>query len=472
MKILSTKLPIKDDVGKEQVYQTIIKWLKDSKPCKAVGEKFEQAENKDDVRIVAGYATIETLTGKRNDTQYLAVRLTHIYKEQTWETEILYGESTTEKSVAIHIHCSGDTTLFKKPPIVRTEIIRAFIADGRVKNGKLPMQTTPIYAEYDMLDYLATVMSMRYDQSIPMVYVSRIFDSSGYNADIEKLARNLAGIAYIVAERNGDFSFNLKERSNGNNPFNGHIAIYYPNGKVDRLKQSDISIYGAADSHIYTDVISAVTAQVDKDAMTWQQLYTDKMAADTELLEDYMSGYDSLEDKLKAAKEKISALTEENTILRNKNDSLQAALTASGIEENIITKSPVTEFFEGEQHDLIVTVLKEAAARCGGFDTRQYELINSLLENNEYIGNGRETNEVVKRVLSSGEQISERDIVELERVGFKLVSDKNHYKIVYRGNERYWFTISKSPSDRRSGQNNASDIIKRLTVYQAEKKKK
>ncbi len=466
MRILSTKLPLKDDVTKEQIYQTIIRWLKENKPCKAAVEKFEQAGNKDDVRIVEGYVTLETLTGKRNEIQYLAVRLTHIYKEQAWETELLYGESVTEKSVTIHVHCSGDTTLFKKPPIVRTEIIRAFIADGLVKNGKLPIQATPISADYDMLDYLATIMNTRYDQPIPMVYVSKIFDSSGYNADIEKLSRNLAGIAYIVAEKSGDLASHLKERTNGNNPYNGHIAIYYSNGKVDRLRQSDIAVYGAADSRIFADVISAVTAQVDKDAPTWQQLYTDKMAADTELLEDYMSCYDTLEDKLKAAKEKISALTEENAILRNKNDSLQAALTASGIEESIITKSPVTEFFEGEQHDLLVTVLKEAAARCGGFDTRQYELINSLLENNEYVGNGRETNEVVKRVLSSGEQLSERDIAKLERVGFKLISDKNHYKIVYRGNERYWFTISKSPSDRRSGQNNASDIIKRLSVYQ------
>ena len=470
MRILSTKLPLKDDVTKEQIYKTIIRWLKDNKPCKVAVEKFEQAENKDDVRFVEGYVTLETLTGKRNETQYLAVRLTHIYKEQTWETELLYGESATEKSVTIHVHCSGDTTLFKKPPIVRTEIIRAFIADGVVKNGKLPIQATPIYADYDMLDYLATIMTTRYDQPIPMVYVSKIFDSSGYNSDIDKLSRNLAGIAHIVVEKNGDFAYNLKERTNGNNPFNGHIAIYYPNGKIDRLKQSDIAVYGAADSRILSDVISAVTAQVDKDAPTWQQLYTDKIAADTVLLEDYMSGYDSLEDKLKAAKEKITALTEENTVLRNKNDSLQAALTASGIEESIIAKSPVEEFYEGEQHDLLVTVLREASARCGGFDTRQYELINSLLENNEYIGNGRETLEVVKKVLSSGEAIGKREIAELERVGFKLVAEQNHYKIVYRGNERYWFTISKTPSDRRSGQNNASDIIKRLTVYQSDKK--
>ncbi len=98
MKILSTKLPLKAEITKEQVYQTIIRWLKENKPCAAIGEQFEQTENKDDVRIVEGYATIETLTGKRNDTQYLAVRMTHIYREQTWETEILYGESAAEKA--------------------------------------------------------------------------------------------------------------------------------------------------------------------------------------------------------------------------------------------------------------------------------------------------------------------------------------------------------------------------------------
>lgn len=222
------------------------------------------------------------------------------------------------------------------------------------------------------------------------------------------------------------------------------------------------------------DIVKAVTSQVDKTAPTWGQFYADKIALDAkhsaELLDDYISGYDTLDDKLKAAKEKIAMLTEENASLRNKNDSLQAALSARGIEESIITKSAVKEFFGGEQHDFLVTVLKDAADRCGGFDTRQYELIESFLANNEYIGNGRETEEVVKRVLSSGEPISKRDIADLERVGFNLVSENPHYKFVYRGNERYWFTVSKTPSDRRSGMNNASDIIKRLTVYRSDKK--
>lgn len=474
MKILSTKLSLKDDVTKEQVYATITKWLKDYKPTFAIGEQFEQCENKLEMRIAEKHCTIETLTGEKEGMTYFAFRLVHRFYSQEWDTEIILEETLGDKAVTIHIGCSGDTTLFKKVPVVRTDVIRSFINDGRIKDGKLPIQDKPISANYGLLEYFTKVMTNGYDQSLPMVYISKIFNRSGYEADTEKLARYLAGIAYIVAEEDGDFAYNLKERTGGVNPYNGHIAVYYPNGKIDRIKPSEFTVWGAADSHIMNDIVRAVTAQTDKSASSWEQYEAEKIAAEVKdkaaLLDDYINGYDSLEDKLKAAKEKIAMLTEENTTLRNKNESLQAALTASGVEENIIIKSPVDEFFEGEQHDLLVTVLKEAAARCGGFDTRQNELINSLLENNDYIGNGRETNDVVKRVLSSGEAIGKREIAELERVGFKLVAEQNHYKIVYRGNERYWFTISKTPSDRRSGQNNASDIIKRLTVYQSDKK--
>ena len=93
------------------------------------------------------------------------------------------------------------------------------------------------------------------------------------------------------------------------------------------------------------------------------------------------------------------------------------------------------------------------------------------MENNEYIGNGRETEEVVKRILANGEALGKREITDLGRIGFKLVSESPHYKFVYKENDRYWFTISKTPSDKRGGLNNASDIIKRLTVYRSDKKK-
>ncbi len=474
MRILSTKLPLKSTVTKDDVCQIIIKWLKDSGPSRAVGEKFEQSNNKTEVRIVEGYCTIETLSSKHNGIGYFAFRLSHIFHEQTWDTEIIYEEAKTSKNIIFHIYCSGDTTRFENVPKVRSEIIRKFIQSGDIENEYLPFQTTPIYSDYSNIDLYANVIKGNCKLMLPMIFISKIFDSAGYEVDAEMLAFRLAGIAFVVVEYGADFSLNLKESAGVQVPFNGYVGIYYPNGKSESLCREN-ALWGELEVKILNDVVKAVTSQVDKTVPTWEQFNAEKIALEAkrsaELLDDYINGYDTLDDKLKAAKEKIAMLTEENTTLRNKNNSLQAALSASGIEESIITKSSIKEFFDGEQHDLMVTILKDAANRCGGFDTRQYELINSLLENNEYIGNGHETEEIVKRVLSSGEPIGKRDIADLKRVGFELVSENPHYKFVYRENERYWFTVSKTPSDRRGGMNNSSDIIRRLTVYRSEKKK-
>lgn len=470
MRILSTRLPIKDETTKEQIYETIIKWLKSGAPSRAVGEKFEQCADKTSLRIVDGYCTVESMETEKNSKRYVVFRMSHIYHEQTWDTDVIF-EAGKEKHVIIHVNCSGDTTLFDKVPKLRTEIIRSFIRAGFIKQGDFPIQTTPIIADDDKLDTLAAVMNGTLKLPLPLVYVSKICGCAGYEVDIENLAKRLAGIAHIVANDKDECAYSLKEKTNVQIPYNGHIGIYYPQGgKARKLHPTEWQVWGTLDVFILNEITKIVTAQVDKDAPTWEQFYADKIAADAkaskELLEEYINGYDSLEDKLRAAKEKISALTEEVTALRNKNDSLQSALNASGIEENILEKAEVKEFFDGEQHDMLVTVLKEAMDRSGGSDTRKNELLNSFLEQNEYIGNGRETLEVVKRVLSDGEAINKRDIADLERVGFALVNENTHYKFVYRENERYWFSIAKTPSDRRGGKNHASDIIKRLSVYQ------
>ena len=104
MRILSTKLPLKAEVGKEHIYTTIIKWLKDGS-SKVVGEKFEQHDKKTEVHIVEGYHTFDTLSGKRNGVEYIAFRLSHIYHAQTWDTEIICEEGVGGKTVTIHINC-------------------------------------------------------------------------------------------------------------------------------------------------------------------------------------------------------------------------------------------------------------------------------------------------------------------------------------------------------------------------------
>lgn len=44
MKVLSTRLTMRDGYSTNQFRETIVKWLKDGPPSKEVGERFEQQD--------------------------------------------------------------------------------------------------------------------------------------------------------------------------------------------------------------------------------------------------------------------------------------------------------------------------------------------------------------------------------------------------------------------------------------------
>ena len=151
--------------------------------------------------------------------------------------------------------------------------------------------------------------------------------------------------------------------------------------------------------------------------------------------------------------------------LTAKNESLQTAFTRSEAVQMILEPSNIPEFFEGEQHDLVVSILQNALANCGSKDTRQKELITDLLEHNQIIGNGKGMLEVVKAVFANGEDLSSKELAELKRVGFDITSDNTHYKLVYKGS-KYWLTLAKTSSDKNhSGKNLTSDITRTISVY-------
>ena len=188
------------------------------------------------------------------------------------------------------------------------------------------------------------------------------------------------------------------------------------------------------------------------------------MKENNEMLDEALNENGSLAEQLSEAKEKIRRLIKENSGLNAQKDALKKAL-CNATERRLIEQADIPEFFDGEQYDLIVSALKKARAFYGE-DSRAYELLNGILANNEIIGNGDHMEEIVKKVLSSGENPTERDFVALKAVGFEVVSDNNHYKLVYKGNAKYTFSLFKTASDRqRGGKNNVSDILKRLSVY-------
>ena len=212
---------------KHDFYAIISGWLKGNTLYRTVGELFLLSDNKDETKVEAGYCTVETFTAQRCNDEYLLFKLTHLFYKQTWETEIISHSQERSKEIIIHINCSGDTTPFDDAPVIRTEIIRCFVNSGKLKPTYLSATDEPVYLTGDKVDWLAGVVNGYYEYELPLIFVSKIFNSSGYEIDIDSLARKLAGVAYVLAEADDNFVGTLKEKTYARNPYNGHLGVYY-----------------------------------------------------------------------------------------------------------------------------------------------------------------------------------------------------------------------------------------------------
>lgn len=95
-----------------------------------------------------------------------------------------------------------------------------------------------------------------------------------------------------------------------------------------------------------------------------------------------------------------------------------------------------------------------------------YDLLSAVLAANPLRGTGQKRDEIIKNIFSRGEALSKRDIAQLESLGFEIVSDNKHYKVTYKGHDKYWFSVSKTPSDSASGGKNlVSQVLNRISIY-------
>jgi len=124
------------------------------------------------------------------------------------------------------------------------------------------------------------------------------------------------------------------------------------------------------------------------------------------------------------------------------------------------------EFYEDEQRDLILSVLREAGRTYCVAGSRAAELIEGILQKNEPTGEGKKLFARLKNILYRNKNVTDSDIADLEEIGFEVtIRANNHYMLVFKGNPRYCFTLASTASEVRGMKNAYSDMIKRISVY-------
>ncbi|MCD8294224.1 MAG: hypothetical protein LUE27_03100 [Clostridia bacterium] len=472
MKLLSESYDMKDTFTRDDFFRIMESWLSRATVTKPLGEQLSSSPSKEDFHGEAKYCRLDTVShAEDSGAAYTALRLEQDFKGTTWSTEVILEEKDGEKTVYIHISYAGETDRKMNVNPMHRAVIQELMASRQIKDPAVPFTTSYIEAGEEHKDWLASAMKPGYSDDVPVVVVSQCFGSYGYDVNVDQLAKDFYGIAHIVTADN-DYTRSLRYDYNINTPYGGAVAIYQNGTLLKQFQKGRDSFYGnSLDSAVEERILYTVTSNSEKEAPTWESILSSIQSAKAAHLAELVSMFDDdnmdKDEKLRIAKERIEQLWKDNESLKSRNESLQAALDAGSesSKPSLLSSGKEKELYEGEQHDLVLTILQKHLATNATDGTRSKELLESILEENKLCGAGKKIFDEVSRILSKGGFLSPRDISDLERAGFTVVSDSTHYRILFQNNPKYSFTFSKTPSDFRTGKNAITDILTKLSVY-------
>ena len=208
--------------------------------------------------------------------------------------------------------------------------------------------------------------------------------------------------------------------------------------------------------------------QLIDDLRTWQgvnnALLSDKVKGQKEkrkqTLKDAEIETRELYDLLQEYDDKVQDLVVQNRNLSYENQNLK--LMGSNTGEPLIYSGDEDDFFPNEIREIIISALKNELGNMPK-DSRRYAVISDILESNNHDNELEKRSRKIKQLLSSYTGMNAKLKNSLKELGFEVTEEGKHYKLIYFGDNRYTFSIAKTPSDKsRAGKNNASTINSKL----------
>lgn len=120
-----------------------------------------------------------------------------------------------------------------------------------------------------------------------------------------------------------------------------------------------------------------------------------------------------------------------------------------------------TEFFPDEFNDLILICIKKELEIASA---REKVMLEEVLAYNKMCSFGRKKMDQIAETIKRSNPWSASIERELERLGFVFEPFSKHHRAYYK-DPRYNVIFSSTASDFRAGENTASDIMKKISIY-------
>ena len=412
------------------------------------------------------------------EREILAVRHEKITADGVvWDSDFVMNFGTHRLTIQLDRTYSEEALVmgayFSTPHFITLLIEKGFLA----KDRDLPVLRTPIAVTDVDLEMCKRAFTEDNGYRLPVVFVSRTVEDK-FPLSITWLASRLKGAAHVLVEESAESCAEIRKLFKmGNEPF-GAVRIYYPLGTVRHKKFRFRSATGNEDvrlEKVIRHVIQYGIAQRVDRFCTWngvngavlnnqldhqiavrKNAETEKLRAEAEKDEVY----ETFSEDLQALQERVAELMKANEALQYENQGLRAKYASSDAVP-MLYFGDEEEFYEGEIRDMVLGALDEALAATEKA-TRKGDILEDVLENNVYQHLSDERKQKVKALFKGYKSLTGAMRQELMALGFEITEAGKHYKLTYGGDARYMVTMAKTPSDNRSGINNAALISKKM----------
>lgn len=119
------------------------------------------------------------------------------------------------------------------------------------------------------------------------------------------------------------------------------------------------------------------------------------------------------------------------------------------------------DLYDGERKFLILDVLEKSVSNVPD-NSRRKHVILDFIKNNDKLCDCNNIMKDIKNMFKQYRKMDSKLRQSLHEMGFSISEDGKHYKLFFKNDPRYMFTISKTSSDIRAGKNITSEIISKI----------
>lgn len=464
MVIFSTMFYVVKELTKEKLIELAFEWVNNSPHYEfdniswSEEDLYEQGTEKQRFSVV-----------QSNDSKILAIRLENIDDDNVlWTNDFVYEEGDKDNILLIRLARDAVdkesivTRGYNRPRLMKTILKLGYGAE----DNNLLISDREILITKHNLDLAENVICGRTKYLLPVVYVTKRFIDNVTILDTKELAKDLAGTAHVIVEENTEITAELKERTNGTNPFNGAVHIYYTDKVGTRIIPDDFSKANAFRFKIVNSVCRRLSQVKIDDKYTWGTIRYQKLLEKYRQDQKESSELEKICEEIIKLKEKehaqlVADMELELNELRSKVQNYEYAFQSRKKEQigNIMFNCGEEEFFEGEIKDMILKLLQDEKKKMNTDPNqrgwRRYHVLEALLKDNEIVGKGQELEAELKDILSRIDRINAKDRKRLRELGF-VSRENKHNKLYFHDDDRYLITLGKTPSDSHAASNSAS----------------